>query len=195
MKNIERIRSKQCKKSISIFLLARVEYLYTGRITVEPRPTNRSSSHEGLFLCLLKSENNMELKDLKVQVHSHQQFLDAWDALVKLGYIDKGKPETCPYLYAYSTGRITHDFFDPEDVDTSSENSAASFFRAHKHEEISIEDLIKLTQSPANENTMNSESIHFDPNGVMVTHNIWLETPTETVELVPGHYYDVFAGT
>ncbi len=46
-----------------------------------------------------------------------------------------------------------------------------------------------------NENTVNSESIHFDPNGVMVTHNIWLETPTETVELVPGHFYDVLAGT
>ncbi|MCH7309203.1 hypothetical protein MMO38_13840 [Acinetobacter sp. NIPH 1852] len=46
-----------------------------------------------------------------------------------------------------------------------------------------------------NENTVNSESIHFDPNGVMVTHNIWLETPTETVELTPGHFYDVFAGS
>ncbi|WP_335953712.1 hypothetical protein [Acinetobacter higginsii] len=45
-----------------------------------------------------------------------------------------------------------------------------------------------------NENTVNSESIHFDPNGVMVTHSIWLETPTGTTELVPGHFYDIFAG-
>lgn len=45
-----------------------------------------------------------------------------------------------------------------------------------------------------NENTVNSESIHFDPNGVMVTHNIWLETPIETVELTPGVHYDMFAG-
>lgn len=140
----------------------------------------------------------MGSKNLKIKLSNHSQFQQAWDALIKLGYHWGGNctvPCTAPYLYTYKDGRILADFFDVEGADLSSPNSAAGYFAESEHEEITFDDLINLAHETSSiHNTVNSESIHNDDNGVLVTHNIWLETPESTVELVSGHYYDIFAG-
>lgn len=84
---------------------------------------------------------------LKIKLKNHAEFKQAWDALIKAGYHCGSKlvPHTAPYLYAYADGKILADFFDVEGADLSSPNSAAGYFAANDHKEITLEDLQKLT--------------------------------------------------
>lgn len=91
---------------------------------------------------------------LKIKLANHSQFLQAWDALIKLGYQYGGShtpPHTAPYLYSYSDGRILADFFDVEGADLSSPNSAAGSFAESEHEEIALDALLSLAKQGGHE--------------------------------------------
>lgn len=91
---------------------------------------------------------------LKIKLANHSQFLQAWDALIKLGYQYGGShtpPHTAPYLYSYSDGRILADFFDVEGADLSSPDSAAGHFAAHEHKEITLDALLSLAKQGGHE--------------------------------------------
>ena len=85
---------------------------------------------------------------IKMKFENHLQFQQAWDALIKLGYQCREDlvPHTAPYLYTNVEGQITFDFFDIEGTDLSSPNSAAGSFAAHKHKEITLEELLAWAQ-------------------------------------------------
>jgi len=85
--------------------------------------------------------NNSKKGNFKIQLNNHAEFLEAWDLFIKLGYANKQKPYTCPYLYAYEDGRLLFDFFDPQGADLSNPNSANMVFRNHANTEITIEEL------------------------------------------------------
>lgn len=82
------------------------------------------------------------LKDLKIKLSNHAQFLEACDAFMKLGYQWGSRvPHTAPYLYSHSDGRILADFFDVEGADLSSPNTAFSYFTNHKNQAVTLEEL------------------------------------------------------
>ncbi|MCG2572254.1 hypothetical protein LVY74_01615 [Acinetobacter sp. ME22] len=82
------------------------------------------------------------LKDLKIKLGNHAQFLEACDAFMKLGYQwGSNVPCTAPYLYSHSDGRIFADFFDAEGADLSSPNTAFSYFTNHKNQAVTLEEL------------------------------------------------------
>lgn len=91
--------------------------------------------------------NTTEKKALKIKLNNNEQFLQAWDAFLRLGYrwcCDQLGPRTAPYLFAYSDGRLLADYFDVEGADLSSPKSAFGHFTNHEHEEITIEGLLGL---------------------------------------------------
>ncbi|ENU92100.1 hypothetical protein F971_01987 [Acinetobacter vivianii] len=91
---------------------------------------------------------------LKIKLANHSQFQQAWDALTKLGYHWGGNcnpPCTAPYLYSYPDGRILVDFFDVEEADLSSPNSAAGYFAKSEHKEITLDALLVLAKCDRHE--------------------------------------------
>lgn len=96
-----------------------------------------------------KTEQDLKIK-LKIKLENHAQFLEAWDAFIKLGYhwdANCPKPKTAPYLYLHSDGRMLVDYFDVEGSDLSSTNSALGYFNAHDHKEITLSELKELNES------------------------------------------------
>lgn len=81
------------------------------------------------------------LEDLKIKLQNYAQFLEAWDAFLKLGYHPTIVPCTAPYLYTHKDGSIRPDFFDVEGADLSSPNSALWYFDASEHKEITLDEL------------------------------------------------------
>lgn len=86
------------------------------------------------------------MKDIKIKLNNHVEFQKAWIVLMAMGYhtSDDLVPHTAPYLYAYSDGLVRPDFFDVGGADLSSPKSAEGHFAAHKHEEITLDELLKL---------------------------------------------------
>ena len=88
---------------------------------------------------------------LKIKLNSHAQFLLAWSYFYQLGYHWLGncpKPRTAPYLYTHEDGRILADYFDVEDADLSSPNSANGYFNGHKNHEITLDELKEKAFNP-----------------------------------------------
>lgn len=81
---------------------------------------------------------------IKIQVGSHAEFLEAWDLLIKLGYSNENKPETCPFLYGRADGRISFDFFDPEDADKTNPNSAHGTYQNDPSREVTMVELREM---------------------------------------------------
>lgn len=141
----------------------------------------------------------MELINLKIKLNNHSEFIEAWDLLTKIGYINGGKPYTCPYLYGHSNGHLGYDFFDPEDADLENPNSAKQYFINKEYEEVTLEILRNMAESiiPKIKKTSFSSwgvDIHMDHNGVAVTHNEWVETENGDQQLTHGHFYDIIVG-
>ncbi len=107
-----------------------------------------SNRHEKpLCIAAVKDMQNLiEMKDLKIKLKSHNEFKQASDAFIELGYFWGGctVPHTAPYLFTYSDGRILADYFDVEDADLSSPNSAFGHFTNHRNTEITLDELLNL---------------------------------------------------
>lgn len=115
---------------------------------------------------------NSNFQNLKIKLNNHVQFVKAWDSLVVLGYQYKLKPHTCPYLYTDTNGRITYDFFDPEGTDLSNPNTALGYFKNHKNNEITLDELNALAERHAVWSKAPLEAFHWErlPSGKCIWH-------------------------
>lgn len=87
------------------------------------------------------TEGDIEKDAIKIQLKSHNEYLEAFSLMIALGYYNDLKPHSCQFLYGHANGCLGVDYFDPEGADLNSPNSCIGYFKRHENKEVTLAEL------------------------------------------------------